>query len=90
MFRRGVDVCADASDVALCRFYFGDAEVCDLDRLPVGREQQVLRLDVAMDDARFVRVLETGRDLFEIEERAFEREDWRQRAPDRALKFHHR
>jgi hypothetical protein len=37
VLRRGVNVRADARDAALGGFELGDAEVGDLDDLPVGR-----------------------------------------------------
>ena len=74
MLRRGVNVRADARNRALSGLDFGDAEVCDLDRVLVCREQKVLRLYVAVYNAVLVRVRESGADLFEVEERAFERQ----------------
>ena len=71
---RGVNVGADARDSALGGLDFGDAEVRNLDRALVCGEQEVLRLDVAVYDAVLVRVRESGADLFEVEERAFERQ----------------
>src|SRR2546423_10055707 len=74
MFGRGVDVRADARDRAIERLDLGNAEVSDLNRLAVGREQQVLRLDVAVNHVALVRVSESGADLFEIMERALKRQ----------------
>ena len=71
---RGVNVRADARDCALGGLDFGDAEVSYLDRVLVCGEQEVLRLYVAVYNAVLVRVRESGAYLFEIEERAFERQ----------------
>src|ERR1051325_4300799 len=73
MFRRGVNVRPYARDRALARLYLGDAEVRDLDCFLVSREQKVLRLDVAVNDAAIVRVREPRADLFEVKQYALKR-----------------
>src|SRR6185503_8226925 len=50
------------------------AEVSNLHDFFVGGEQQVLRLDVAMDHAAFVCVRKTGANLFQIKQDSLKRQ----------------
>ena len=67
VFRRGVDVGADARDRALSGRQTSDAEIGNLDGLPISGQQQILWLDVAVNDSAAVRMLEAGTNLLEIE-----------------------
>src|SRR5713226_6569563 len=69
VFRRRVDVCADARDRTIGRFEFSHAKVGDLNGLLIRGEQKVLRLDIAMNHPAFVRVREPGADLLKIKKR---------------------
>src|SRR5262249_30899115 len=75
MFGRGVNISANAGDlVVFARGYFGHAEVGDLKRAVIGAEQEVVRLEVAVNDPLVVGVGQRLAGLFEIEERLFERQ----------------
>src|SRR5688572_14759856 len=79
VFGRRIDVCSDARDRAFSRIEPCDTEVSNLHDLPILGEQQVLWFDIAMNDAALVGVRETGTDLFEVEQRALDRERARSR-----------
>src|SRR5262249_8718550 len=53
----------------------GDPEVEDLDE-PLGADDEIAGLDVAMHDARLVRVREAGADFFDQLEFAIDRQRW--------------
>src|SRR5437764_7957196 len=72
MLRSRVNVCADARDGAIGGFDFRNSEVSNLYRLLIGSQEKVLRLDVSMNHPILVRVGESGRNLLEIEQRAFQ------------------
>src|SRR4051812_23974913 len=74
MFRRSIDICADASNSAFGGLEARDAKVSDLYRLTIGRQQKVLWFYVAMDNAALVCMSEAGADLFEIFKRPFNRQ----------------
>src|SRR2546423_13128805 len=71
VLRRGVDICADARDGAVSSLKPGDTEIGNLHDLLIGSEQKVLRLDIAVNDARFMRVRQTRANLLKKEHRAF-------------------
>jgi hypothetical protein len=68
VFGGGVDVCADPGDRAFSRLKPGDTKVSNFDNLSVGREQKILRFDIAVNHAAPVRMSQSGADLLEVEE----------------------
>src|SRR5256885_3491854 len=74
MLRRGIDVRADARNGTVAAFEARHAKVGNLQGFAIARQQEILWLDVAMDDAALVRVREARADLLQIEERAIEAE----------------
>src|SRR5581483_10258091 len=74
VFRRRVDVRAYARDGAVGGFDPRHAKVCNLDGLAIRRQQEILWLDVAMDDAAFVCMGQPCANLFEIKKRALKRQ----------------
>src|SRR5205814_469146 len=74
MLRRGIDICADARNCAIATFKPRHAKVGNLHGFAIARQQEILRLNVAMDDAALMRMREAGTDLLQIEERAIEAE----------------
>ncbi len=69
VFRRRIDIGADASDRGVGLMYTGDTEIGDLHRRAVLGQQQILRLDVAMDYRVVVGMAEAGTYLLDIAER---------------------
>src|ERR1044072_3605276 len=74
MLGRSVDVCADARDGAFISVQTRDAEVGNLYDLPIAGQEQVLRFDVAMNDAGTVCVRQPGANLLEIKKRFLNRQ----------------
>src|SRR5688572_27232220 len=75
MFRRSVNIRADASDfIFFASGDFGDAEVCDLQQAVIGAEQKIVRLEIAVNDALLVGVGQRLANLLEIKQRLIQRQ----------------
>src|SRR4030095_7867667 len=72
MFGRRIDVGAHPSDCAIGSFDARDAEISNFHRLSIGGQEQILRLDVAMDNAALVGMGESGADLLQVFKGSFE------------------
>ena len=74
MLRRSINIRADTRDRRVATCDAGDAEVGDLYRFAVLCQQQILRLDIAVNNAVAMRVAKPGTDLFEILQSGLERQ----------------
>src|SRR6266699_948708 len=74
MLRRSIDVSTDSSNRAVACLEFCDPEVRNLDYTLIGRQQKVLRFDVAVNHVALMRVSESGANLLQIIHRLFQPE----------------
>jgi len=68
MFRRRINVGSNPRDRALVGREPRHPKICDLDNLPIGGKQKVLRLDITMDNAVLMGKTQTCANLFQVAE----------------------